>query len=114
MLIPALFYLGLSLAILVALSLMILRIGTLLSDCPQRGRIIHAAAVTIATGFAAIGLGCVVLIGAVLPLFANDLMITVPLAVGFSALCLGLGFSNAIATLRQVGLGPDQAPVPAA
>ena len=64
-------YIALGFGALAALATMILRIGTLLGECPQSKRIARAASVTIATGFAAIGAGGLILVGAVLPLLAE-------------------------------------------
>ncbi|WP_291730118.1 hypothetical protein [Leisingera sp. F5] len=94
-------YLGLGVLMLAAMALMILRIGTLLGDCPRSGRAAKARAVTIATGYAMVGLGGVILIGAALPLLEMDFLGLLP-ALGLAAVCLGLGFSHAVATLRTV------------
>ena len=56
----------------------------------------------VATGFAAIGAGGVLLIGAGLPVLAQLSIPGALAALGFAALCLGLGFTQAIATLRDV------------
>ena len=81
---------------------MILRIGALLGECPQSRATARAGAVTIATGFSAIGAGGVILIGAALALLAQAPMAGFLVALGFAALCLGLGFTHAISTLRAV------------
>jgi len=104
MLTLALLYLPLSLSLLALLSLMILRIGHMIGACPDSRRRAEAAAVTIATGFAAIGGGGVVLIGAVVPMTASAPVAGLMGALGFAALCLGLGFAHAIGTLRAVVL----------
>ncbi len=110
----ALTYLFAGLLTVAALSFMILKIGALMSDCPVNGSdknsgknsgknpAARTAAITIATGFAAIGTGGVLLIGAVLPLLAEMPELGVALGLGFASLCLGLGFTQAIATLRAV------------
>ena len=87
---------------------MILRIGALLGDCPQSRARARAAAVTIATGFLAIGAGGVVLGGAAAVYLAGNLAFVVGI-LGFVILCLGLGFSNAVATLRAVIAPPQDA-----
>ncbi|MFT7593289.1 MAG: hypothetical protein ACI8R4_000602 [Paracoccaceae bacterium] len=102
MLILVLTYVILSLGTLITLSGMILKIGTLLADCPQTTPATKAVAVTIATGFAAIGAGGVILIGAALPVLSGSPVLALMLALGLAALCLGLGFSHALATLRAV------------
>lgn len=95
-------YIALGFGGLAALSIMILRIGTLLGECPQSRATARAGAVTIATGFSAIGAGGVILIGAALPLLAQAPLAGFLVALGFAALCLGLGFTHAIGTLRAV------------
>ena len=94
-------YLGLALMMLLAMALMILRIGTLLGECPQSGRAARAGAVTIASGYAMVGLGAVILMGAAIPLLEGGPLALLP-TLGFVAICLGLGFSHAVATLRAV------------
>lgn len=98
----ALTYLFAGMITVALLSFMILKIGAMMSDCPQNGPAARTAAITIATGFAAIGSGGVLLIGAVLPLLPKMPEMGVALGLGFAALCLGLGFTQAIATLRAV------------
>lgn len=102
MLATALIYLTASLGTVLILSLMILKIGRMLADCPENGARARTAAITVATGYAAIGTGSVLLIGAVLPVFAEEATLALLPAVGFAALCLGLGFTNAVSTLRHV------------
>lgn len=102
MLVLALIYITLGFGALVALAGMILRIGGLLAECPDNRPTARAAAVTIATGFAAIGAGGVILIGAVLPLLDGAPMMGFLGALGLAALCLGLGFTQAVGTLRAV------------
>ena len=87
---------------LTALAIMILRIGNMIGDCPKSKGAARAAAVTITTGFAAIGAGGVIMIGALLPLMPLKPDAVLMLALGFAALCLGLGFTHAIGILRAV------------
>lgn len=102
MLLLATLYIALGFGALAALATMILRIGTLLGECPQSKRTARAASVTIATGFAAIGAGGVILIGAVLPIMEQAPLAGFLGALGFAALCLGLGFTQAVGTLRAL------------
>jgi len=95
-------YLLLTLGGLALLSAMILKIGQLVTACPSANPATRAVAVTIATGFAAIGAGGVILIGALLPTLVDEPILALMLASGMAALCLGLGFSHAVATLRAV------------
>lgn len=113
MFVLAVLYIALGFGALIALALMILRIGALIGQCPESNDTARAAAVTIATGFSAIGAGGVILIGAVLPLFAEAPMAGFLGALGFAALCLGLGFTQAIGTLRAI-MQDVKAPVAAA
>lgn len=98
----ALIYIALGFGALAALAFMILRIGALLGECPQSRATARAAAVTIATGYSAIGAGGVILIGAALPLLAEAPMAGFLGALGLAALCLGLGFTQAVGTLRAL------------
>ena len=101
MLFASLFYLTLALVALISLTLMILRIGSMMSDCSGLPAA-RAASVTIATGYGAIGFGMVLMIGAGVVLFAETPFVGTLITSGFVALCLGLGFSQAISTLRAV------------
>lgn len=96
-------YIGLAACALVGLSVMIFKVGDALADCPVTGRAAKAGSLTIVTGFVAIGLGGVLLIGAAAMVVPPTLTVqAVVTAFGISVLCLGLGFSQAIATLRDV------------
>ena len=103
-------YLALALVMVTAMTMMILRISSLMSECPQSGRAARAAGVTIATGYAMIALGGVGLIAAALPLLSDGSRSLLPAmgiasllpALGFAAICRGLGFTHAVATLRAV------------
>ena len=88
---------------LAALSWMIFKIGNALADCPQTGRAARAGAMTITAGFIAMGAGGVLIIAAIAFLAEPAIQMSTLLgALGLSILCLGLGFSQAIATLRDV------------
>jgi hypothetical protein len=104
----SIYFIGTS-ALLAVLTLMILRIGAMMADCPKNGPAIRTASVTIATGFAAIGAGGIILIVALLGAFQIEPILGLLLSLGLAALCLGLGFTHAVGTLRLVALGePDQ------
>ncbi|WP_232281925.1 hypothetical protein [Roseobacter sp. SK209-2-6] len=83
------------------MTVMILRIGSLPGACPQSGRAARPAAVSIATGYTMVGLGGIILIGAVIPMLEAGFLPLLP-GLGLVAIGLGLGFSHAIATLRAV------------
>ncbi len=97
-------YFAIALGTLVALTRMIVLIGQGMGDCPDTGRMARAAGTSIATGYLAIGLGGVVLIGAVIPALrpgdAPEQSLVVLLTAGFASLILGLGFAHAVRTLR--------------
>ncbi len=103
-------YAVITLSVLIALASMILKIGSMLGDCPQSKAIAKSAAVTLATGFCAIGGGGVLLIGSVLPVLQSSAAMALIAALGLAVLCLGLGFTQAVTTLRAVLKGGD-APV---
>lgn len=109
MLILGLFYILFALATVAALTTMILRIGAMAGDCPVTQARAHTVSITIATGFAAIGSGGVIMIGAILPFLQNAPFAALLLAMGFAATCLGLGFTHAMGTLRAA-LMPMPAP----
>ncbi|WP_394180312.1 hypothetical protein [Yoonia maritima] len=96
-------YFGLAAGALAGLSFMILKIGSALADCPDTGRAAKAGSMTIVAGFVTIGAGGVILIAAgvlaVLPHMAPAGVLT---ALGLAVLCLGLGFTQAVATLRDI------------
>ena len=94
-------YLCLGTLMVAAMAIMILQIGKLLGDCPQSGRAARAAAVTIATGYSMIGIGGMALIGTAIPFLELGSWGILP-ALGLAAICLGLGFTHAVATLRAV------------
>tara|TARA_R110002095_G_scaffold205319_1_gene188601 strand:- start:181 stop:486 length:306 start_codon:yes stop_codon:yes gene_type:complete len=97
----ALLYALLAFGALVALCTMILRIGAMIGTCPDSKDTARAAAVTIATGFAAIGAGGVTLIGALLPLNPGAPLVSWLLALGCASLCLGLGFTTPSASCAR-------------
>lgn len=101
-------YVALAFGALGGLGWMILRIGSLLGDCPAAQARAKAASVTIATGYLAIGAGGVVLGGAA-AVFVAPNVAGIVAVLGAVVLCLGLGFSNAVATLRAVIVPPPEA-----
>ena len=106
MILYSLTYILLGFGALAAVRTMILRIGAMLGACPDTCAAARAASVTITTGFAAIGAGGVIMVAAVMPLFPQTVFATFLLALGFVSLCLGLGFTHAIGTLRAVITDP--------
>ncbi|WP_299688654.1 hypothetical protein [uncultured Tateyamaria sp.] len=112
MLLLGFFYITFALGAVIALTLMILRIGALVGDCPVSQARTRAVSITVATGFAAFGAGGVIMIGAVLPVLEDAPFAALMLALGFAALCLGLGFTHAMGTLRAALLPAQHEPEP--
>ena len=92
---------GPALAALAVLTRMILLIGSMPRDCPETGPAARLVAVTVATGFCAIGAGGVVLIAAAFPIMAQTPVMAFFVRLGLAVLCLGRGFSLAVNTLRS-------------
>lgn len=102
-------YLLVSLATLAGLAGMILAIARAAAACPEEGPRARAAGIAIATGFLAIGGGAVLLIGTLVVLKPDE---GLPIfATGLAVLVLGLGFSQAMTTLRAA-IRPAPAPKP--
>ncbi len=101
-------FFAISLTTLLGLTLMILRIGRALGECPRTGRAARAASITIATGFVAIGMGGVSIIAAGLAVMDASSAAAL-LAVGLACVTLGLGFTHAVTLLRET---VQRAPVP--
>lgn len=96
-------YFGLAAGALIALAIMIFRIGTAMTDCPIVGQTARAGAMTIVSGFAAIGSGGIILIAALAMVLMPGFNVAGSMgALGLSLLCLGLGFTQAVASLRDV------------
>lgn len=91
-------YFGIALLVLCLLALAILRIGEMLPGAAPCTRV---AAMTIATGFAAIGLGAIIAVAAAIAMSDVSLVIFLA-ATGGITVALGLGFSNAVTTMRAV------------
>jgi hypothetical protein len=87
-------------AFLAALTGMIVQISRQIAECPETGTAARASGVVIATGYAAIGAGFVLLVGSALPVVKGGTP-AVLFAIGFAAVVLGLGFTNAVMTLRR-------------
>lgn len=110
-------YLSVSLTALVGLATMIVVIARTLADCPEKGPRAKAVGIAIATGYLSIGGGAVLLIGAFATLYP-DFSVTV-FSMGLACLVLGLGFTQAVTTLRAVladtpktAIKPAASPVP--
>ncbi|MEM8632569.1 MAG: hypothetical protein AAGF74_15145 [Pseudomonadota bacterium] len=93
-------YFSLAFALLIALAAMVLQIGKALGECPDTGRTARTAATTITTGFVTMGAGGVIL--AALLISQGEPAQTLLIALGLVCVVLGLGFTQAVATLRAV------------
>ena len=93
-------YFALSFGILAAMAVMILRIGKAIGNCPQTQTAARAASVTITSGYLTIGAGGVFLVASLLPIIKQSDFTSLMLSLGVVCVALGLGFSNAIVTLR--------------
>ncbi|MEM8979458.1 MAG: hypothetical protein AAGD04_08230 [Pseudomonadota bacterium] len=91
-----------SMAILACLCFVILDLGRRMEDCPVTGQAAPPAAIAIAVAFVAIGFGGVGLGAAALIALQDFGLVGVFGLLGFMSLCLGLGFSNAVAHLKMV------------
>ncbi|KJZ18027.1 hypothetical protein [Loktanella sp. S4079] len=92
-----------SMAIVMGLAFMIFKIGDRLSDCPASKTAAKVGAMTIATSFVTIGFGGVLIIAAFcIGLMPERLHVVLVPALGLAALCLGLGFTHAVASLRDI------------
>lgn len=100
-------YFVITLGTLIALGRMILQVGRTMGNCPQTGAAAHGAALAIAAGFLAIGMGGVILLAALIPALANvenaaGIGVITLLAVGICCMTLGLGFAHALRNLRAL------------
>ena len=95
-------YFSFGIAGLAALALVLVIIGRAAAACPQIGASAKVGTLVITTGFLALGVGAIALIGAFLPLLTEGRASGLYLALGFLSLALGLGFSNAAVRLRDI------------
>lgn len=107
-------YFTVALAILAGLVTMILKIGAMMGTCPISNGAARAASITIATGYSAIGLGGVTLAAILVPALIELGPIALLAALGGASLALGLGFTQAVATLRGVVTEVVNPPAPEA
>lgn len=90
-------FLGLS-----ALCVILISIGRAAADCPQIGGAARVGTLVVTTGFCAIGVGVIALIGAFLPMLMRGDANGLYLAIGLVSLALGIGFYNAAQILRDL------------
>lgn len=95
-------YFAIALSVLGWLMFMILKIGAMMGTCPTTNGAARSASITIATGYGAIGLGGVTLAAILLQVLMQAGAVALLAALGLASLALGLGFSQAMATLRGV------------
>ncbi len=84
------------------LCLIVWKVGEAMADCPATGRAARAGALTIMTGFAALGFGVISLIAAIFPLLQEGNLSLLYTALGPAAIALGIGFTFAAGQLRAV------------
>ncbi|MGV6838661.1 MAG: hypothetical protein ACWA40_00560 [Planktomarina sp.] len=85
-------------AALIWLTYMIVNIGS----CPHTAQVARVTAKVVSVGFAGIGLGGVILGAAALPAFEAAPKVGLLIGLGFVCLCLGLGFTQAMANIRRI------------
>lgn len=102
MFVPYALYFVISLAALATLSVMILRIGAVMGDCPQTGAAARAGALAIVSGFVVIGAGGLALIAALIGLSELPPVVATFATLGVALMALGIGFSSAINLLRDI------------
>ena len=93
-------YFTIAAAILAGLTSMLLHIGKLLGACPVSGTAAWSAAITITTGFVAIGIGGIFLLAAFMAIIPQEDPAALSAVIGLASLALGLGFSQAAVSLR--------------
>jgi hypothetical protein len=93
-------YFAVTLSMLLGLASMIALIARSLALCPESTARARVAGMSVATGFVAIGGGAVLLI-ATLASMGRDAEMLI-FAMGLACLVLGLGFAQAMNTLRAV------------
>jgi hypothetical protein len=107
-----LIYFACAAAPLLALAATLVKLGVWAAPCPATGAGMRIAATALAAGYLAIGGGGIILIAAGAELLSPRWTPgTIFAATGLAWLCLGLGFSNAVVTLRA--LVRDQQPAAA-
>ncbi|GMG83070.1 hypothetical protein LNKW23_22830 [Paralimibaculum aggregatum] len=97
-----LIYFTVSLSGLAALAAVLVVIGRMAGDCPQTAGAARLATWVVVTGFIALGIGAVALIGAALPVLSEGRAAGLYLAIGLLAIALGFGFYNAATMLRDI------------
>ncbi|QHQ37161.1 hypothetical protein [Algicella marina] len=97
-------YFALSLTGLAVLCTIVWQMGAAMADCPATGRAAKAGALTILTGFAAIGAGIVALVAALFPILTAGGLSPLYTALGFTGIALGIGFTFAAGRLQAVVL----------
>lgn len=102
MFVPYALYFVISLAALATLSVMILRIGAVMGDCPQTGRTARAGALAIVSGFVVIGAGGLALIAALIGLSDLPPVVASFGTLGVALVALGIGFASAVGALRDM------------
>lgn len=95
-------YLTVSISGLAALAVVLALVGRAAGTCPDNRDAARVATLVVTTGFAAIGAGVVLIIAAALPVLATGSATALYVALGISAIALGIGFYSAATTLRDI------------
>lgn len=95
-------YFSIALSGLTALCAVLVVIGRAAAECPQTAGAARLGTWVITAGFAAIGVGIVALVGAILPVLESGRASGLYLATGIVAIVLGIGFYNAAQVLRDL------------
>lgn len=97
-----LLYLSLAGTGLVALCAVLVVIGRAAAECPQTAGAARLATWVVTAGFAALGVGAIGLVGAILPALARQPDSALYAAVGLVSVLLGIGFAYAAGQLRAL------------
>ena len=102
MLITLATFLGLSLMALITMVIMILKIADMIGPCPVTSASPRVVAAPIAASYGAIGLGGILILAAMLPVADDLIQLAAIAALGLVAVCLGLGFTQAVTALKAI------------
>ncbi len=102
MLITLATFLGLSVLALVIMVMMILKIADMIGPCPVTAASPRVVAAPIAASYGAIGLGGILILAAMLPVADDLIQLAAIAALGLVAVCLGLGFTQAVTALKAI------------
>lgn len=102
-------YLGISILGLIIMVAMIIKIADMIGPCPKTGASARVIAAPIAASYASIGLGGILILAALLPIAGEFGQLSSLAALGLVAVCLGLGFTQAVTALKAILLDQQSA-----